>query len=1093
MDHEKIKVLATTYLDKRQEATTGGIAAEPEAQLTVPLSNFLTAFTYEVGLGELGLIREAQLDGIRPDFAATHNKRPCGWIELKAPGHTLIGDRWRGREKNQWELLSQLDALIVTDGIEAVFYSNGIQMASCALPWNRPESWDFQPLRDLMEKFLLSKPTPIKRVGQLAERLAPLARFIRERIDDGLENNTASVIKAKEAWDHTVHSTTNSEQFPSDVAQVIAYSMVIAGLSGRADINNDGIITLKEAKETLKDGHSNVLAAALGPILDIPGFTDYIEAEVGAIVRLISCMDINAIHSAKDSRGEPWLWFYEDFLAKYDPEARKSAGVYYTPTSVVQFQVRTVDHLLRTKFDRTLGFGASNVHTLDPAAGSGTYPLAIIDQAVKTGIEERGPAGGIQAANNLTKNLLAFEILPGPYAVTQLRLGQRLAQAKGQMINFDEVGVYLTDTLEDPYLPEPKGLFGDALVLAEAAAEARKIKNSTPVTVAIGNPPYDRGTSDSGGWVLAGRDNERPIFDDVIKPAQQAGVVFSAQASLYNLYIYFWRWAIWKVFQQGIENDSEKDAIISFITASSWLTGPGFVGLRQLAVDTSSEIWVLDLGGEGRGARKEENVFDIQSPVAIVTLVRTGKASKSAKVYYRRLRGTRQEKFDQLDRIDRYHPDDGWSIIDAAKGQPFIADEAGEKWSTYPLLADLFPWQQPGIKYNRMWPVAPSHSVLEQRWEYLLADNDPMERAARYVTATTGRTIHTKVSGLPLLADLPSGAKHEPIVRMGWRSFDQQWTFDDPRLINLERPSLWQSLSTKQLFLVSPWTARISEGPAATVSIGVPDLHYFRGSFGGKDVLPLYRDAAAKVPNITKGLLDALSETYGRAVSPEDLLAYCFAVIASSQYSERFVGELENSPVRVPLTKETALFEEAVALGSELLWLQTYGQRYAAKDRPESRVPRIPGLGWTKSVTTLPSTTKDISYDEKTNELRIADGIIAGVLPEVRKFSVSGMNILDKWLGTRTRKGIGRASSKSATPLDKIRSDVWEDEWNDELLDLLRVLTRTVELGEKQGHLLTRIVEGDLIDADKLPVPTSGERKVPATIQRQQNQQSFDI
>ncbi|NKU37687.1 hypothetical protein GS887_27500 [Rhodococcus hoagii] len=70
----------------------------------------------------------------------------------------------------------------------------------------------------------------------------------------------------------------------------------------------------------------------------------------------------------------------------------------------------------------------------------------------------------------------------------------------------------------------------------------------------------------------------------------------------------------------------------------------------------------------------------------------------------------------------------------------------------------------------------------------------------------------------------------------GWvgRSFDQQWTFDDPRLINLERPALWQSLSDQQLFLVTPGTMTLGTGPAITASIGVPDLHYFRGSFGGR-------------------------------------------------------------------------------------------------------------------------------------------------------------------------------------------------------------------------------------------------------------------
>src|SRR5699024_4541439 len=102
---------------------------------------------------------------------------------------------------------------------------------------------------------------------------------------------------------------------------------------------------------------------------------------------------------------------------------------------------------------------------------------------------------------------------------------------------------------------------------------------------------------------------------------------------------------------------------------------------------------------------------------------------------------------------------------------------------------------------------------------------------------------------------------------------------DDPRLVNLERPALWQALSDRQVFLVSPWTARIKGGPAATVSTAVPDKHYFRGSFGGKDVLPLYRDAAGAQPNITRGLLDLLAERLGVPVSPEDFLAYCYAVL----------------------------------------------------------------------------------------------------------------------------------------------------------------------------------------------------------------------
>lgn len=1080
--------LATTYSTRVQSAELSGIAAEPEAQLTTPIDNFLTGVCHEAGVGDLVLLREAQLDGVRPDFAATIDKKQCGWIELKAPGHALNGERWRGREAKQWQLLAQLDSLIVTNGENAVLYREGTAISECSLPFDSPASWDPSALVRMLRFFKEAQATPIKRVSQLATRLAPLARLLRQRLDDGLTENRAPVLRAKTTWDTTVHATTSSEQFSSDVAQVISYAMAIAGLTGNADHNKDGSVSLQEAKDSLTASHRNVLAAALGPVLGLPDLMDYIAPELGAIVRLVASLDAPAIKNSKDSRGEPWLWFYEDFLASYDPDARNRSGVYYTPTSVVQCQVRLTDDLLRNRFGQKLGFGSASVVTLDPATGSGTYPLAVIDQAVNTAFAERGPAGSKQVAKNLTKNVFAFELLPGPYAVAQLRIGERLAEAEGHMVQLNEVGVYLTDTLEDPRTPMPTGLFGDALVLAEEAQKARTVKKDQQITVAIGNPPYDRIDADSGGgWLMdRGPNGEPSLFDDVIDPAKQAGVIFSAQASLYNQYVYFWRWAIWKVFQSKPQDKS----IISFITASSWLVGPAFVGLRKLAVDTASEIWVIDLGGEGRGARKEENVFDIQTPVAIVTLVRSGKASRAATVHYRRIRGTRAEKFEKLDQLHHLDPADGWTVVEASNGEPFMPESADEQWSTFPLLSDLFPWQQPGIMYNRSWPVAPSPATLQRRWRDLLETEEAAERAEKYVTPKTGRNIHTKVGGLIPLANLPADAKPEPIVRVGWRSFDQQWTFDDPRLAKTESPALWQALSDKQIFLVSPWSARISHGPAATVSTAVPDKHYYNNR-GGKDVLPLYRDAAATQPNIANGLLDLLSDRLDTAVGPEDFLAYCYAILAHPGYTVTFTEPLDSSAARVPITADRELFIWAVELGRRLLWLHTFGYRCSASGRPDKRVTRRDGLEWLKPVTSIPATTRDLHYNSATHQLVIGDGIVGGVLPEVREFAVSGMNILDKWLGARTAKGIGKAAQKTATPLDRIRPTEWEDEWNDELLDLLRALTATVEIYPEQAQLLAAVLASPMIGSSELPVPTAEERAVPATIVRNHLQEEL--
>src|SRR5690625_278391 len=323
------------------------------------------------------------------------------------------------------------------------------------------------------------------------------------------------------------------------------------------------------------------------------------------------------------------------------------------------------------------------------------------------------------------------------------------------------------------------------------------------------------------------------------------------------------------------------------------------------------------------------------------------------------------------------------SVISGSRFSATLTTSSRNSWGNGVGIVIILPDQRSAsqiechlfMQQARMWPVAPSASVLKRRWKELLADSKSDVRADKYVTAKTGRTIHTQVGELPRLADLPEDAPHQPIVRMGWRSFDRQWTLDDPRLDNLERPALRQSLSPQQIFLISPWSARISNGPAATVSTGVPDLHYYCNR-GGKDIIPLYRDAHCAEPNITRGILKKLSEAYDYSVSPEDLMAYCYALIAHEGYSKLFWEELENSPVRLPITTNPQLFQNAVTLGRELLWLQTFGERAFDEDHPVGSIPSISGMGWIEPVTTLPETTKDIRYDSETHELHIGDGIV---------------------------------------------------------------------------------------------------------------------
>jgi hypothetical protein len=122
----------------------------------------------------------------------------------------------------------------------------------------------------------------------------------------------------------------------------------------------------------------------------------------------------------------------------------------------------------------------------------------------------------------------------------------------------------------------------------------------------------------------------------------------------------------------------------------------------------------------------------------------------------------------------------------------------------------------------------------------------------------------------------------------------------------------------------------------------------------------------------------------------------------------------------------------------------------------------------------------EVVYDQETGTLTIGDGQVSGVRLEVWAYSVSGMQVLPKWLGYRTRKGTGRATT-STSALDHIRPEMWADEWNDELLDLVRVLTLTVDRQASLADLLNRICSGVLIPASLLPVPAETERQPPPT------------
>jgi hypothetical protein len=1057
------------------------VEAQPEDQLKGPCQTLLRSVGAALGrkVTARAEARVADLGG-RPDLGVDVDGLLTGHVELKAPGKGARAERLKGHDKEQWQKFQSLPNLLYTDGNEWSLYRSGELIgrakASGDVTKKGRNAYDVDDAGELVSIFTaFLNWHPIVPTGPraLAHMLAPLCRVLREDVIAAMQQEGSALAILAADWRRFLFPDADDAQFADAYAQTVTYALLLARLEGAADVRTGPAAVALDARHGL-------LAQALRVLTD-PQARAEIDLGLDLLERAIGAVDPAALRR----RGsDPWLYFYEDFLAAYDPRLRNNRGVYYTPHEVIRAQVRLVSDLLVNRFGKDLSY-ADDVVFLDPAAGTGPYPLAAIQHGLDLVRDRFGPGAVANYATTMAGNVNAFEILVGPYAVAHLRLTQEILDNDGELPP-DGVHVYLTDTLESPYAhPEEQQVLPLLYQpLSREHERARTVKRDTKVLVCMGNPPYDRQQIDpddpmterKGGWIRFGDGGpgQRTLLDDFLDPVKDAGLGVHAK-NLYNDYVYFWRWALWKVF-----DSTDGPGIVSFITASSYLRGPGFAGVREVMRRTFDEMWIIDLEGDNLGARKTENVFAIQTPVAIAIGVRYGEPQPDtpAEVHYSRISGTRAEKLNRLDSIGKF-ADLSWQ--GALKGwvQPFLPRVAGN-WYSWPNLTDLFPWQHSGAQFKRTWPIAESRDVLDSRWHALLAA--PAAERTPLFRTTRDRSPERQYPALdgsphrePSINSLSSGELPPEIVRYAYRSFDRQWAIADARVGDFLRPVLWQSLGPRQVFMTSLLTNVLGLGPAATVTALVPDLHHFRGSFGGADVIPLWRDAAATDPNVTAGVLDALASALGEPVSAEDLFAYCFSILASPEYVERFSEELTVPGPRIPITKDPACFRGAVALGRRLLWLHTYGSRFVPDGERPGRVPQ----GQARCTKPVPSDPdrypESFTYTEATRTLHVGDGEFGPVSPEVWSFSVSGLQVVKSWLDYRKRSGAGRKSS----PLDDIRPTQWPTEFTTELLELLWVLEATVEMFPELAANLDAIIESDLVAADDLPLPTDAERQPP--------------
>jgi hypothetical protein len=942
-----------------------GAAGSPEDQLRGPLDQLVQDIVAALGwVANVVLVGESSVRELktRPDFAVTKQNLLVGFIELKAPGKGADPRRFDDpHDREQWQKLKSLPNLLYTDGNSFSLWRDGelhgqivrlegsVETSGAAL--HAPAG-----LAALFTAFLSWAPIPPRSAPLLAEISARLCRLLRDEVVEQIEIGSAPLTSLAADWRRALFPEASNAAFADGYAQAVTFGLLMARAQGIVLSGGLDRVSGQLRQKNL------LIGTALRVLTDDVDSQATLKTSLETLTRVLDVVDWPTI-----SKGSPdaWLYFYELFLSAYDNALRRKTGSYYTPAEVVTEMVRLVDEALTDehRFGVPEGLASPDVTLADPAMGTGTFLLGVLRHIADRIEEDQGKGavpGVIMAA---LERLIGFEIQFGPFAVGQLRVMAEvfdLIQVNPERPP-PQIGLrlFLTDTLGNPneeneYIPhvlEP---------LAASRRTANDIKRTEPITVVIGNPPYRERARGLGGWVENGTANAPAPLRAWMPPA--AWGVGAHAKHLRNLYVYFWRWATWKVFGGSIialdaPTATPQQGIVCFITVAGFLNGPGFERMRSDLRRDTDEIWVIDCSPEGHQPAVASRIFQaVQQPVCIVLAARLGTCDTAiaAHVRFRSLpEGRREEKFAALSTITL--DGEGWVDCPSDWRAPFLPAGTSE-WSTYPALDDFFVYNGSGVMPGRTWVIAPDKETLARRWERLTSEKSPEEKATLFHPHLRGGKPGDKhVNKMIYKGDKQRLGKNElreisvaddsgkviKPVHYGFRSFDRQWIIPDVRLINQPNPRIWQTHSTHQVYLTALMQHSPTSGPAATFTGLIPDLHHYKGSFGGR-AFPLWANSAATEPNVQTTVLARLTEAFGREVAAKEVIAYLAAVAANPAYTARFAPDLVQPGLCIPLTADSVLFDDAVRIGREVVWLHTFGERFADTNvgRP-ARPPRV--------------------------------------------------------------------------------------------------------------------------------------------------------
>jgi hypothetical protein len=886
--HDNLK----TYLKEIFEINKRGDAREESyySVLEVLLDNYAASINRKhINITTLPKKTEAG----NPDFRVWDGKQHIvGYIEAKAPTVKYL-DQIEDTDQLK-RYLHTFPNLILTNFFEFRLYRDGrmIDSVQIARPFliqklnTIPPVEKEQEFYSLLERFFSFSLPQTYTARTLAVELAKRTRFLKEQViieelNEEERMGKGFILGFYEAFQKYLIHGLSKEDFADLYSQTITYGLFAARTRAENGFNRKlAFDYIPRTIGILRDVFKFI------SLEDLPPQMEWIVDDISEV---LSVADVKQTlhefyHEGKGS--DPIIYFYETFLAEYDPKEREKRGVYYTPEPVVSYIVRSLNIILKEYFGKKDGFASDSVTVLDPAAGT----LTFLAETSKLALEEftsRYGEGGKKdfIKTHILKNFYAFELMMAPYAVGHLKMSFLLEELGYKLQKDDRFKLYLTNTLEMEEL-EQTSLPG-MVSLSEESHLAGKVKKEKPILAILGNPPYSGHSSNIGDWISK---EIKAYFQVDGKPLGEKNPKW-----LQDDYVKFIRFAQWKIDQVG-------EGVLGFITNHSYLDNPTFRGMRQSLMQSFDEIYLLDLHGNSLkkekcpDGSKDENVFDIQQGVAIALFIK--KKGIKKKISHSELWGVREDKYAWLNKNDITTTK--WKkIIPKSEFYFFVPRDERllSQYQAYPKITDIFPVNSVGIVTAR--DNLTIRWTKEEMWQTVLNFSKLDTELARsaYDLGKDVRDWKVEFAQKDLKE---SGLDKKKIVPILYRPFDIRYTYYTGKSRGFQcmpRQDVMQHMMQENLGLLTlrkglpnydySWIYAAN----TLVSHGV----YYNGNQSTEYLFPLYLYIDTKKPkkskslgnvlmlfepetpykirrpNISESLLKSLSSIYKKEPTPEEI------------------------------------------------------------------------------------------------------------------------------------------------------------------------------------------------------------------------------